>query len=629
MAVTTAIGVGIGFGGQFVDLSPFSRGQHYAWNAQWPNLIPGVDAITQYYVSGVLQYDAAVVAWKAGGLQAPSESALAQGIRWRDGILTCDTVYPLQALDPRASAIQSHFFTLSIDQVLELQARGNIEPHLAAWYYRRNRVVDTGMAAALQSLYFEVPDAAHIVGAGVVGALSQGQMEANNLLAEFPTGLDWWLNANGVGPVTIHPAGAEGAPISIDFAAQQWALHWTYPGYAEALAWSKRLRADPLNPDGARDASGIIITPEELTRLAQLQGVHPAWRAAYEAISYRPASIRFLRTLVTTNQLSLDDTVQSLLDLGYQPQVANRMAAALATQARLAQLKAAHQASRGWIVDAWEAGVITEPEVRAYWASQELTASQQDIAWADVTIRYKLKRVQGIIASAKRGFINGRLSEEDVTSLLQEAGIEPTRYADMITDWKQQRIGDVVAYGSAKLVAYAREGLISIQYLTQRLINLGMDTDDVRLTVADVSLYLSNAANKRLTKLAQTLAKQQAAAERAAQRALKQAQEAEKQEVSAAEKAVRQAQALLKQAQSWLKMQSSPAEMKKWLCQGLIDQQTAIDRFAALGWTYDDTLRYLETTTSPCKPGGGAINEQITVEPEGSPPGFGELPGYP
>jgi len=425
-----------------------------------------------------------------------------------------------------------------------------------------------------------------------------------------------WSTAAGAGNASINVGGTGGETLKLPLAAVYWAAHWRYPSFQLALEWQKRLRPNIVDGQTPRDPSGIIIESSDLEALAKIEGVSPDWRAAYNATSYKPISIRYIRILAQYGDFSGTDLVEAFMDLGFRQSNAELLAVANLKLVHTQQIKAAHNAGHGLIVDAWETGTVTTDTMKAYWAAEGLTEEQISIAVNDVSIRYQLKRVKGIIAATRKGYLSGRLSEDQARHVLESIQVDFVRINELVDDWKFERLGSMPMNAIAKLVAYAKQGIITPAYLLARLQNLGMANDDIRIIMADVTIAIQSAAQKRLQALERQLQKQLLAAEKAAEKALKQIQMEEKAAEKAKLAAIKAAQTMLNQARASLARHSSPSMIKKWLCEGVITVNDAMERFGVLGWPQQDVVRYLGDVTGPCKPDKGAVPAGVLTDAE-------------
>lgn len=426
--------------------------------------------------------------------------------------------------------------------------------------------------AALRDLRHPILPPVQLLEAAIRGGLNPANFGPGGLTAEYDDNYNRWAGATGLDKVQL-PGLADGTPpASIDFRPVLWAMHWALPTMTQWFEIKRRLRPSIANPNISADPSGVIVDPALETPLYQANAVHPDWRAALRAISFKPVSLRYIDTLYEFGQLTRREVEDALISYGFAPQIAGKLATARADKVDRTRRKATLSAAKIQLEAAWELGSIDDQTFIDGLIAAGLFPQEAQQALTIAGIEHTRKRLDRSIKAIRQQVLTGQMSLQDAQSTLLTIGIQSGRVGEYVQDWSLDISGRRKLLSAGANLKAAADGLLPLDELVQRLRNL-------RYADADISIFLGEL---QLT-LAERLARAAASAERAAERNRR-----------TAERAVRQLQQAEQAARSALAKHGSPEKLKTWFCDGLITEDEVYARLRFLQWPDADIARLLE-----------------------------------
>lgn len=369
-----------------------------------------------------------------------------------------------------------------------------------------------------------------------------------------------------------------------------WWSHWVMPSATQGYQMLFRLRPDRLKDYDPPEAKGLNFSYDNLNLLLRANDYPPYYRKYLAAISYATPGIRFLRQLVSTGVFGKAEIVDTLRRQGYSPKHADVLAETVIRNDQQTRRKKIITDSKGAIEKFWSLGIITDDDFRVMLIQNDVLPDDADATVELAKTQLRFERVKKIVDVIKKQMVKGALSSDEARAQLLQLDLRSDRVDEYIQDWSLEVKHESKEISAEKAVRWACAGYIGLKDLHTRLTNLGYDPQDTAGFIAEAQACVAD-------KIAKALA-QQAKQEERNVRALKQAQ--------------RDAANAIKAAQASLARHGSPAQLRKWFCEGHISEKDVYVRLHFLGWPMDDITRLI----GDCK--SGKITKTCTIHTDGS-----------
>lgn len=409
-----------------------------------------------------------------------------------------------------------------------------------------------------------------------------------------------------------------------EYAQLHYAAHWIIPSPEQLREFVYRLRPD-------KPGVGNPFTTDDYTNLLAEQDVGPYFRPLFAETINRIPALGYLRDMFRQGLLTNEQMASYHQDLGYSAEDSDLFVAVDNIQ----RLRMRASESHGWvptsIAKAYVSGQLTPEEVNRGmealgWTLEEASAlmerSAADLRYS-ILVRSQTRAISNVLTTARNAVKLGIMAPDDASKQLQQLGYQP-QYADAImanavTDGQIALTGKTIsairsAYLAGKLNggqaanALIQTGILpdrTAGYLSEwgltltdrrkhlstsrivkgvangeiatadalvRLGNLGYDSADSMLFLADANRQILSAEAKMLS------AEEKLAAKRAGE----------------IQKAAKEALAAHKAAVAALRTEAPRATLGKWLKSGIIDRAEFADRMSLLGYSEGDIVRYAE-----------------------------------
>lgn len=407
-------------------------------------------------------------------------------------------------------------------------------------------------------------------------------------------------------------------------------------GERQQLLW--RLRP-------TEDRAGPTFTDDQYLTELGIDGSSDAWNQLQYAIRYSRYSLREIRQLIDSGQVTNADVMNAFRDMGFQDDkaaVLTSMEYVLTERRRQAEIvaytpqKIAQLYMRGALQPA---DVIAKMGLLSYTADQAqllmavadldkdalqqlkaVNKSEADIqrvteesfqlgtidsasakttlislgatdavanstiaAWSAAALN---SRVKSSISSIRKGFKSGYMPSQQIVALLQTAGLTFDKATTMLRDWQLEESVDDKTLEVSQILKAVADGNMSADTASTRLFNMGWEPNDAQLLLSE-SLSTLQKAQAELESKAMAAQEKAARAQQTAEKAQQQAAEKARAAVAKqAEQLAKQAQSATKAAAAALKKATPVASLNSWLKKGLISRQKYTERMRILG--YDD-----------------------------------------
>lgn len=477
----------------------------------------------------------------------------------------------LRTPDPWTARLWASFKTIDPPQILQWLNRGWIASSVAYYLLREHGYIDPQIRGAIMDSRMVIPAPGQVLDMSLRGALDPNNYGPGGLDEEYDDTYNRWANANGLGGTGLGP-NPDGSPgPSMDFARALWAMHWVMPTLAEYFEMRRRLRGSVANPGVSADPSGLILPPDIETAVYRQNNIHPYWRQALSAISYRPISLRYLDVLYKQGQYDYSQYVDAIIADGYHPDIASKLANARIQNLDIQKNKELIKDASARIESAWELGTISDSDYVQYLQDIGLQPDEAQSALQLAQAEHMRKRAERLIRTLRQQALTGQISMQQASDSLFQWQIDSTRIQEYINDWTIELSGRRRIISAGQAVSAVGKGLMSIDDLIVRLTNL-------RYNNADISVFVGEAQFALAQRLASAVSKAASAAEKQKRKA---------------EQAAKQIEQAFRQSQSALAKHGSPKQLAQWVCQGLLSPGEATARLEYLGWPQPDIDRLL------------------------------------
>jgi hypothetical protein len=203
---------------------------------------------------------------------------------------------------------------------------------------------------------------------------------------------------------------------------------------------------------------------------------------------------------------------------------------------------------------AYEDGVVSRDNAKQALVNAGYTDQAAELQMAKSDLDILKGQIDNATKAVRRAFLLGEVDQAGAVSALTLAGVLPPAAQRYVAGWQLQRTVPRISAATGKLLSWARRGLISVANLEVRLNNLGWNPPDIVLMLAEINQEIQQAQALAAKRHLADLAK----AENAALRA---------------QKAIQRAYC----------KPYSPAKLKLWYAERIIDEETLRARAGKCG----------------------------------------------
>jgi hypothetical protein len=589
MSFGTWIAHGVVHGAQSA-LHPVTASLGIAGKFTFPLELPDIGTLIDLYIRGWIDEKALDRFARMQGVYFDKSQTLAAP----PGALANNS-FPL--MWDRVAAMRQELPT--VEQLFTLDNRGVTIPGTLGESLQRLGFGDPGVRQSLENLKYDIPSSSDLVRFSVRHVFEPDLIRQLGYNEEFRPILDMWHRFQGLNyPIFSGPFRQQVAAFSTElglsptafvdaYGAQDlndptwaqafWWSHWVLPSPTQGYEMLFRLRPDRNRAFDPPFARGLDFSLEDLNLLLRANDYPPFYRAKLAAIAHRIPGIRFLRQLRSTNVFGRADVVDLLRRQGYSEGDAEVLAESVERNNRDTQRRAIEQQAKGQLARYWELGIVSRDQYVQLLIDHGLTPEDAQSAAALGEIDLQAKRVEKILVYVHRQFITGVMDADATRRSLIDVGVTPERVALYVADWQMEIKSRHREVSAARAIKWACQGLITIDELSIRLENLGFDQRDVAALRAEAILCQQSLAGK----VANELEKRQ------------------RRQIAALKQQQREAARAIQAARRQLSSHGTPAQLRKWYCEGHLSEGDLYARLRYLEWPDDDIARLV----SDCKAG--------------------------
>lgn len=325
---------------------------------------------------------------------------------------------------------------------------------------------------------------------------------------KFGSTLQYWSEAQGMDPQVMQ---------------YLWRAHWTIPAPGQLYEMYHRLSRLPVNDPR-------YVSLQDITTALVQQDILPYWIPKLLATSFRVITRTDAQKAYQIGSVTSQQLIAIYQDLGYD----------LPDATTLQQTEDTVRYIR-WLNNRWsklyERGAITLQQFTT--ALTSIGASQQDVT----NLASELDNRRGAatrlkcINAERSNHLKGLTTAAQLNQNLINLGLDPIQAQQIAGGIVCERSAKGRAFTARQLCKYLEQGLVTAQYFTTIMLEIGYDATEAAIIVQSCTQGITT---KQLAQ-AQRFAKQQAAQAKAAQR---EADQTARQQQAAANRSLRQAAAV-------------------------------------------------------------------------------------
>jgi hypothetical protein len=346
-----------------------------------------------------------------------------------------------------------------------------------------------------------------------------------------------------------------------------YAAHWITPALGQLFTMVQRLRPDAVDPT-------IQFTQADLLRVMGEQDVAPYFRERLLKISFNTLPLRQISQAVQQGRFDLATLISRFQDMGYNATDANLLAKTALVQGTRQATTSGHGFTPTVVSQFAAVGAIdfptalakltpqgyTEAQVKDLFAVAAIKAAIKDkdknlqkavdayaklsikafidgavsadtaiaalqragysadaanLEIATASLQVGIDRINAVAKAIRSAFLRGEVNAGEAQSALVVAGMQPARASDLVSRWTLSLTVPRKSASRSQILKWAKEGIISADNASKRLLNLGYSPDTVNLDLLDLARTIAQAKAQAAAKSAAILARAEAARDRA------------------------------------------------------------------------------------------------------------------
>jgi len=259
--------------------------------------------------------------------------------------------------------------------------------------------------------------------------------------------------------------------------------------FGYSAEWAGRFWTSQFSPlpiaQGVENYYRGLFTKEDLTKVLEVNHVHPAWRQAFLDVVYQPPSIRILRYGLDAGFYDVDDLARIMRWTGLSPDDADKAARAFMAY----QTNSIRGTLRTEALDDYVAGLDTEEELRTK-LKQIGTPDNITEMWVlRAQERFTRNETTALSKISVDDYVKGLTTVEELKADLKALGLVDDRISLLVqqADGRRRKAAKTTASEKSRLVTESKLaqaldlGLVSVETYTTRLIAIGYTASDAQL----------------------------------------------------------------------------------------------------------------------------------------------------
>ena len=354
-----------------------------------------------------------------------------------------------------------------------LQMRGWQDADDLASQLRRLGVTDQRDISAYRELLKFVPGPADLIRFMVRDSFDAEAVRDNGYMEGFAAKF-------AANPEAQAMAKAQG--VSEDAMKLFWASHWNIPSYTQLSEMLHRLRPG-RTPEGVE-----AVTSESVKKALQVDDMAPAWVERMMAISYNTITRTDLLQWYVNGTITPADVIERLKDTGYSDADAREIQRNWAYEVTNRKANRARTWTRDKIVKSYIEGVLNRRDAQAL-LEKTIPDAVEVLDILDEADLVRLTQQRGkCIRSWRARYFKGEYTLPEIKRQLALLGMDAQQIDDLGDGWQCELTARSKVQSLTVLSRWFRRGLITIEGIRTRLLNLQYSAADAEHAVSNMVL---------------------------------------------------------------------------------------------------------------------------------------------
>lgn len=371
-----------------------------------------------------------------------------------------------------------------------------------------------------------------------------------------PPAFRYWMKQQGFHGTLKIPDSETGAIVELEWADLFWASHWQVIAPGQIYEFLHRFR--PVPAGGNQTRFGVKpFTQKDANDWLKIDDYPPEVRDWLKAASYRLPMQRQITAMYRYKIVPLKEVSEIYQDVGYDAKTAGLLAQLEDKRERERQLREARPAAITAVLANYRSGAVTRDAAQTALLTLELELIEINTRMNAVDWQVNNDVATAIIKALRASFLLGVVNSSQARGFLMQAGIAPVRVDSYIALWEAQLTLPRKQLATSQILQLRRDGLISRDDALTRLGNLGWAGAETILLLSENDLNIL------------------------------------KDQLKKKEKEQRDARREQQQKRADAKQSATPAMLRDYFLDDLIDVPTLFERLQALGWPVNDILLFI------------------------------------
>lgn len=454
---------------------------------------------------------------------------------------------------------------------------------------------NSAMAKVWGDLRYEIPGSSDLIRFAVREAFDPATIQRFDYHKEFPREIIPWMEKQGYGQDTgiPRPAGATdnlGNPLNgnCTWSDLYWYSHWELPSLTQGYEMYHRLYSNSRYGPAPNVVGGNTFDGIDLEALQKAQDIPNYWRQRLQSISFHPLTRVDTKRMFESNVIDKARVYHTMREGGYNDRDANDLADWFELE-KIKKLKAPpKKVASEYVCSHLHMGTIDEPEARRILGLAEYTIAETNDFIAKCDLTRRSKTIQIGLGALKNSYIQGGLSQTELTIELQNLGVSAVMVQNYITRWNLLKSFKYKLISAGQIAKAYNDYLITDSDVITKLSNLGYPKDEVYL-------ILNSAKTKRIKAAIAAAKAQLLAVKKAITDANKLAQDNAKQAAKIVKEANKKAESAAKKRIRGLIEGASDKNIAKWYEAGLVMIDEIAFRLILRDYSLTDVKREIQT----------------------------------
>jgi hypothetical protein len=380
------------------------------------------------------------------------------------------------------------------DEVLLMLNRGIIDKGLAEVLIEIAYGGETFYAKEYLKLADQIPGPTDLISFAVRDVFSNDIVTTFEYNKELPSAILPWMAKQGLAGKTGQPMPANSTTTEGDETRTEtqwfdyyWWSHWQLPGVSQGFEMLQRLYSTSRYGPAPTANTNTYFDKPALELLQKANDFPPYWRERLQAISYNPISRMDIKRLYNAGILKEDadnhDVYHAYRANGYNDSDAYKLTQyALKTVPKDIQDLALQQVDKLYKLGALDVSDVSSRLAALYYRPEQIAAhiTQLDLEITTDEIKHNLD-------AAKKAFLAGDFSLDNLRSFLTTAGITPIAQSRYLREWQVELQTSRRHISASEAIRMYKSGTLALVALQTRLTNLNYPPLEIIQIIGDAN----------------------------------------------------------------------------------------------------------------------------------------------